>query len=202
MSKLVVNSNPLPSSQPEVIMAKALELILKYQKKHNIKNRCVDNAQIFHDLMKEFNFKKCKCKVKAIICFGYDLQMGDYIFNMGHLIVNLIDDLWVDPSYEFQMIQDKIYIQNINDFADFQKRHTDSSTKMKGPLNSKKKAIKRFLAIHSISNDINNNKFCTTNLDYYNSVINYVQSGLINWKDPSNIDKTITSKAVFEFKKN
>ena len=191
--------NGLPTSQPEIIMAKALELMLKYQKKHNIKNRCMDNAQIFHDLMSGLNIS---CKVKPVICTGNDYQLDACVCNMGHLIINVGNNLFVDPSYEFQLIEDKIYFQNIRDYSEFYKQNINSFTDIRGPLKNKKDGVKTFIEFVSFSNDINNNKFLITDLNYYNSLLDNVQSGLSNWKNSNNIDKNITSKAVFEFKKN
>jgi hypothetical protein len=194
----MVFMNGFPTSEPEIIMAKVLELMLEYQKKHNIKNRCMDNVQIFHDIMSGLNMS---CKVVPVICSGYAFQLDTYVINMGHLIITVGNNLFVDPSYEFQLIKDKIYFQNIRDYSEFYKQKTKNllASNIQGPFKNKKDGVKRFLTFVSCSNNINNNLFCITDLNYYNSLLDNVLSGLSNWKNLNNIDKTITNKSVFEF---
>jgi len=186
----------------EFIMAKILESMLKYQKKHNIKSKCMTNVQYYRDALYGMGVM---CKIKPTIYITRRDTDNALCFDI-HMTIKLNDILYIDPSFEF-LSEEKIAIfHTINDFMKYCKNNDNIR-----PLNNKGQetslyrsvqenhvfVLKNFINLVKVAEDINNNKLCITDKNYYNAQADYVENKMKNLKG-TYINQMITSKARFE----
>ena len=182
----------LSSKKKELFIVKLLEYILEYQKKHNIKNQCITNVQYFRDSL---YFSGHDVEVKAVICVR-DINGTRFIYT-GHLIICLDKDTYIDPSYEFQPVQNNTYFHSMDEFIKFTKNTTMSEIIDKEKL---KKQMSNFLNFVKHANTINNNECIVASKNYYNKLADYVENQMDKLKKTSNINRTLANKSIIVIK--
>lgn len=180
----------------EIITAKLLECILKYQKKNNTKNQCMANVQYLRDILL---IAGASPVVKPTICVG--IKNDALMVNTAHLTISLNNDTLIDPSYEFQSIENKMYFHSINEFSKFCKISVFivNGIEMKiFEMPGFKDKLLEFLKFVESAKKMNNNRCIDTSNKYYNKLADYVEYRMDKWElNPNDIDKSLTSKSVF-----
>jgi len=178
--------------------SKFLECMLKYQQINNIKNQCVANVQYLRDM---FFMMGVSVVVKPTICIG--TKNDGFMMNAGHLTIYLKKDTLIDPSYEFQSIENKMYFHSLGEFLKYCKTFTIelNGKKMKlfeAPEFKDNMAI--FVRFIEIAKDMNNGEMRIASKKYYNELADYVENRMRECTPQGikNIDKSLTSRSVFD----
>jgi len=188
MSYNIIN---IGTCSKENVTAKALELMLKYQKQHNIKRMCMINVQFLRDFMWANNIS---ITVKPAFCTGVLPEQNAVCICEAHLIISIDSSTYIDPSYEFQSYTDKHYFHTIAEFSKFIKEIPLDNNKLNSLSRSQ---IKKFIDFINIAKEINMGKFLITDKTYYHGLADYVEERIKEWcHSPSPIDQTLTSKSV------
>lgn len=111
--------------------------MMKYQKKNNIKGKCLDNSQILYDYCKNKGIKNVK--TQAYICTGEtEINGKKTIILIDKHMVILVNDKIIDPSYEIHSLSKKKYYKSYREFMDseyFENFGGFDEIKLKGYLN-------------------------------------------------------------------
>ena len=185
-----------PTQSKELACAKFLECMLKYQQINNIKEQCVANVQYLRDMLFMLG---ASVVVKPTICIG--TKNDGFMMNAGHLTIYLNKDTLIDPSYEFQSIENKMYFHSLGEFLKYCKTFTIELKGKKMKLFEApefKDNIAAFVRFIEIAKDMNNGKMRIASKKYYNELADYVENRMSEWRNPNNIDKSLTSKSVFD----
>ena len=142
--------------------------MLVYQKKNNIKKKCVDNAQILYDIITQ-NYPEVKCKIECCIVFSIQEQQIFVVF--GHHRVVLNDEYFIDPSYEVYVVDEPAYFTTYTKFYDFVKECEINNTEFE---TFAKEGLPNFLSHLKLADDINKGEFIITDELYYKNVINFI----------------------------
>jgi len=178
----------------DIIIAKQLELMLKYQKMNNIKRMCMTNAQILRDLISGPT-NSIKVTVIPVICIGAQINIPDTLsICAGHLVVRC-GDIIIDPSYEYSHgFTNKKYFYSIGEFSKFAK-------KMASSPHITKEHIKTFVSLHDTAEKINSGGCYTTDKSYYNNVFDYIENKMKKWGNARvfNINKIFVGGAITDY---
>ena len=167
---------------------KFLECMLKYQQINNIKQQCMVNAQFLRNYFIEIRGSPV---VKPTICVG--IKNGCTVTIPAHLTI-LIDGILIDPSYEFQSIENKVYLHSIDEFVEFCKINEYDVTESPGF----KYQMANFLRFVESAKRMNNGEQLPLT-KYYNKLGKYVENIMRKWRNnPNNIDYSLTSKSIFD----
>lgn len=132
-----------------------------YQKKNEIKKQCITNVQYCYDSIISQGFN---AKAKAVIAI-YKNNEEQYISTI-HMVIELDNEIIIDPSYEISSIQECYYCDTI-------KRAIQVLSNNFKPQEVISNMIKLFLQFKQIENEINTNKFVICNKDFYNNQHNF-----------------------------
>jgi hypothetical protein len=133
-----------------------LSKIYEYQRINNIKHQCITNTQIVYNYVKK-HFPEKKIKTVVVIVY-YDC--GEYRrICINHILLK-IDDVIIDPSYEYHILINKTYFYSYEDFflTVYKEGYTHEYMKAK--------QVDTFLRMLKISTMINISGKPTKNIDY------------------------------------
>jgi|DEB0MinimDraft_6_1074348.scaffolds.fasta_scaffold51005_2 methionine salvage enolase-phosphatase E1 len=140
-----------------------LDTMHEYQKKNNIKDECVTNAQYLYDVLKHNT--NLDVKVKAVyVLFNYDHETTGIC--CGHLCLQ-VEGVIFDPSYQYSKIKGAIYTDSFKKVNEY-KSNLDSV--------SKSQILKQNLQFQETANQINSGLFCVPSKDYYHAQADYCES--------------------------
>ena len=137
-----------------------------YQKKNDIKGKCLTNCQTLLDISRSLGvneMKSCAC-----ICVAY--CGAEKLIFKKHIILLLSNGAVYDPSYEVYSLENKMYY------------HTYVSYNQVENPPFEKDDISGFIEFIGISNQMNNGDFKLLQgkeLDYYNNQFNYIMDHYI-----------------------
>lgn len=94
--------------------------MLKYQKNHNIKNKCVSNCQYFYNTINEFNLD-IEIKTKSVIVIYTPINSKTTNIISGHLVI-MINGCIYEVSYDVyknRNLSDFKYLIEEDEICDF-----------------------------------------------------------------------------------
>lgn len=97
-----------------------IHYMIEYQKENNIKRECVANARYLYDNMKMYSINNVK--TKAVLVYSSDDKKCTGTIVSGHLVVQLDNDLILDPSYDVSSRENTHYFSNVKEFIDLHKK--------------------------------------------------------------------------------
>jgi hypothetical protein len=145
-------------------------LMLGYQQKNNIKNNCITNAQYLYDQIN----RTSPNKVKARAVFVVNEEKG--IFCRGHLVLEYDDKSFIDPSYEYESLNNSKYFTTIHDL-NLHKSELDKSLK--------KEIISDHLRFTKYAERINQGELVINDKKYYDDQHEYIHTilqSILNFK--------------------
>lgn len=141
-----------------------INLMLEYQKIHEIKQECITNSQYLYSSL---NKSGLNVKVEPVIVIG---KRGFNTIIVNHMVVIMYankDIKILDASYDVIILQDKKYIHNINDFM---KNFKDDLSK---------EGIRYTLSNHinfvNHAKKINSGKTLICDKNHYNNQADYIE---------------------------
>ena len=153
----------------------ALKYMLEYQKKNNIKGRCVTNVQYLRDTIinNMEAISKAKVKVLPAICISRH-PPDEFKICYGHLCIEWNDTI-IEPSYVIAILGKEYkteYYHTINDFmtCPFNTPKWNSTN-----FKLSKEQINKFISFVKSANNMNNNELIVDE-DYYNKQADYVEN--------------------------
>lgn len=150
---------------------KLVQLMYDYQKKNDIKGRCITNSIYVRDYMKT---NKKNATMKAVIAVG---KVGKNDMMVGiHMVVEL-EGIIIDPSYEISQ-HNLIYVDSFSKAMALSK----GATYIDGYGLSKKELIKEFLYFIEVAKKINDDIIENIDMDYYMAQGEYVKKMLYSSK--------------------
>jgi len=141
----------------------------EYQRKNNIKNKCVRNAQYLYDTIRMNS--SSNVKVKAVLVYAEDADKEESRIVAGHLVLVLEDETIIDPSYDIFSLKNKVYSDNINDFMNMFKNKDEVRKDI-----DIKYIISRHIDFMKFAERINNGECPVSDKKYYNDQADYIES--------------------------
>lgn len=151
-------------------MPKLIDAMHQFQKKNNIKNKCMDNTQYAYDCIR-MSSPNMNVKAGAVIMTSYNPKTEHLTVWGGHLAIILNDEHVIDPSYETYSAPDTMYFTSISTVL---KHYPDLS------LNKElfKHTIESFVHFNGVANDINKGLIRVTDEQYYNRQADFIEKRL------------------------
>ena len=131
------------------------EKMFEFQKKYDVKNKCILNCKILVDELKKHNFN---AKYKAVMVLGEFADDTLYL-NKGHIVVDLDGELH-EASYDVKKTKKTYYFDNLKDILE------DLALFKKLKIN-KKNIIDNFIKFKKIEECLNNNTYNFTNCEKF-----------------------------------
>jgi hypothetical protein len=139
----------------------------EYQEKYNIKNQCLANAVYLCDQIHHTGVD-ILATVKAVIMV-YITEDEMKVWG-GHIVVQLNDGQFIDPSYETNSLRNTEYFDNIKDLL-------SAYPILKDDTELLKTLIGQIMIFSKYANDINlENKCIVSNLDYFHKQADYIDA--------------------------
>jgi len=148
-----------------------IKYMLEYQKKNNIINHCITNAQYLRDFIVANGME---AKVIAVLCLNYRQDVEGPLTKLckRHMCVEMYGTV-MEPSYQIASMERKefpnIYYQTIKEIKDCP---MISQTEYK----LTKEEITEFITFQKYAQEMNYNKLLVSDKDYYNKQADYVEN--------------------------
>jgi len=142
------------------------QTIIDYQKDNFIVKKCVENSQFLYSYIKA-NYKS-NAKVKACILLIFDKSNSSVRINKGHLIIEVEDNIFIDPSYDISKNEYVNYYYTIREFFDYLKK--ENMNIMDIGHTKVNDLIDTFLYFVRYANNVNNGIFCINDMEYYTNL--------------------------------
>ncbi len=139
------------------------KLMWEYQKNNNIIQQCMTNTSYLRD---QLLINGYDCKAKAVIMTTYDDGVLDIC--RGHLVIDIGNNMLIDPSYETNFKPNKNYFDNIVALL-------KAFPKLKEKNECMVLTIKDFIKFKEYENKINNNELLISNKEHYYKQADYVE---------------------------
>lgn len=145
----------------EIGVSKFVKKMYAYQKKNDIKHKCLTNTQYLHDSMK---ISGVHVKAKAVISFH---RKGKDTIITNHILVQLPDGTMLDPSYDIGSENVKYY------------ETIESASNLLNEMNeelTKREFVKLFIRFIEYAEKINSGEIVITDKDYYNNLADFMEN--------------------------
>jgi hypothetical protein len=159
-----------------------IKYMLEYQKKNNIINHCITNAQYLRD---HCVANGLEAKVIVVLCKNiWEDADGliNCVVNTRHMCVDCYGVI-MEPSYQIASMEK----QYQNDYYRTLKDIKDCPNIRQTGYKLTKEEITKFITFQKYAQEMNDNKLLLSNKDYYNKQADYVENKMkiITEKAPS-----------------
>jgi len=165
---------------------KLREVMIEYQKEHDIKGECIQNTYLYCSILKELGVR---CEMSAVIAIGESIDENDKIGGVScvvHMISCVLDDMYIDTSYEIYKHQHKSYFDTIKEYMDevnsirsqYFKQHNKAMDKH--GLASQD-FVSSFLTFKKCADDINSGNSKIIKSDYYYEQEAFVKTEMMKY---------------------
>ena len=152
-----------------------LRFMHQYQKENNITAKCLTNVLYINNMARQYGLKP---KVKAVAVISRD-DNGAYMVCPKHVVIEIVDDCLIDPSYEMHSMSKKTYFDTITELLQCMPILKNNKETLKDSING-------FMEFTKNANKINT--YCgkgqlaagdDNDDSYYNNQADYVESMML-----------------------
>lgn len=149
-------------------LTKLLYCMRDFQRKNNIKNKCVTNAVYLYDCMRVSMDAINDISIKAMIVVSGNHKSPTFTICSGHLVV-VVNGNIIDPSYDIFSLKNKKYYDNIADCLNSVEGLSDTHIKL---------IIKRHIQFVAYEKPLNDEGALAIDETYYHQQADYVDKYL------------------------